>query len=379
MHIKKITLIQLFFLSALWLSCNKNANNKLSIIPADTIDAEKPIKLTDEQMKLAGIKTCHAESLFSNIIICDGAIEVPHENIEFIIAPLGGFVKYCPWQPGDFIKKDQTIIVLEHPDYVKIQQDYLETKSQWEYYKEEFKRQGELAVENATSIKIMQQAQANFRTTEVKLISLKNQLEFLGINSDTLNVENITQTIKIESPISGFISEINAFKGKYADANQPLVKIVNKSTLNLGLWIHKKYIHLIKVGEKIEFSLNNDSIKYKAVLKKISPMIDGNNNNYKVIAQIIKSEPFFIIDMPVKAYINCNKQTGFFIPLSSVIYDNNQPVVFIKFQDSFKRIILKNSIIINENIEVTNLPPEFSSHELVMNGAFYLNTIWHKL
>jgi len=365
----------LFLLPVLIPSCDKNTDKQNHILP----EAEKTIKLTEEQIKLAGIKTCPARALYSDKIICDGAIEIPSENTIIITAPAGGIVKYCPWHPGDFIRKGQKLIVLEHPDYIKVQQDYLETKSQWEYYKEDFKRQGELAVENATSIKIMQQAQANFRTTEVKMISLKKQLEFLGINSDTLNIENITRTINIDAPISGYISEINAFKGKFADANQPLIEIVNKSTFYLELFVHKKFIHLIRKGQKIEFSLINDSNKYMAVLSTISPKIDSRNNTYKITGQIVKAETFFNIGMPVQAYIDCNSKSGFLIPLSSVIYDNNQPVIFLKSQDGFKRIVLKNSKIINENIQVPDLPPEFYYHELVINGAFYLNTRWHSL
>ena len=86
----------------------------------------------------------------------------------------------------------QCIAVLEHPDYIKIQQDYLETKSQWELYKEDFKRQGELTVENASSIKTMQQAQASFKAIEVRLFALKSQLKLLGIDADSLHIGTIS-------------------------------------------------------------------------------------------------------------------------------------------------------------------------------------------
>ena len=59
---------------------------------------------------------------------------------------------------------------------------YLENKSELDYYQEEYKRQGELTVENAASIKKLQQAKANYYKFEASYQSLKAQLELLGVN-----------------------------------------------------------------------------------------------------------------------------------------------------------------------------------------------------
>lgn len=379
MQINKSLLVPFLLSTFLLLSCNKSSDNQLSNLSNDTTDPEKLIRLTDAQALSAGIITCPPDSLYTGSIVCEGEIVVPPEKIVFITAPSGGIVRFSQWQPGDYVRKGQLLTVLEHPDYLKIQQEYLETKSQWEYYKEEFKRQGELTVENATSVKIMQQAQVNFRTTEVRLISLKNQLELLGINSDTLNIENITYSVKIHAPISGCISEINAYTGKYVDARQSLFEIVDKSTPDLVLKVHANYIHLLQKGQRIEFFLNNDSTLYTAILKSISPKLDRNNNTFKVTARIIKSPLSLQIGLPVRAKINCGRYEGMYVPLSSVIYDNNQPVIFLKSPDGFKRVILENYIITGGRMNLQGIPRELKNDELVINGAFYLNTLWHKL
>ena len=94
---------------------------------------------------------------------------------------IGGFIKSLNYFPGDFVEKGAVIASLQHPDFISLQQQYIETKSQIDYYQEEFKRQGELTVENAASIKNMQKAKADYLSSEATYKSLKSQLKLLFV------------------------------------------------------------------------------------------------------------------------------------------------------------------------------------------------------
>ena len=173
------------------------------------------LRLSPDQAEQAGIETGKMEYRdMGGLLECTGIMEALPQNIADVTAPVGGLVKSCPCHSGDYVSAGQCIAVLEHPDYIKIQQDFLETKSQWEYYKEDFKRQGELTVENASSIKTMQQAQASFKATEVRLFALRSQLKLLGIDADSLNIGNISSTVNLTAPISGIYHRTEDQPGK---------------------------------------------------------------------------------------------------------------------------------------------------------------------
>ena len=54
--------------------------------------------------------------------------------------------------------KGEVIAVLENPEFIQLQQDYLDYKSQLIYLKEELERQQELAKENVNAKKTLQKA-----------------------------------------------------------------------------------------------------------------------------------------------------------------------------------------------------------------------------
>ncbi|MBN2762348.1 MAG: efflux RND transporter periplasmic adaptor subunit, partial [Bacteroidales bacterium] len=318
------------------------------------------------------------ERQMGHIFECNGTIEAPPENIADVTVSVGGLVKSCPFRPGDYVSAGQPVAVLEHPDYIRMQQDFLETKSQWEYFKEDFKRQGELTVENAASVKTMQQAQASFRSTEVKLFALRSQLKLLGINADSLTIENISSTVSIKAPITGIISKIDVNIGKYVGPEQRVCEIINNTNLYLHLLIYEKDIHHITKGQPVEFSLVGEPEKrYQARVKAVSPKKDESNNAFSMHASITKGLPVFKPGMYVKAFVSTNEHPGLTLPVTAIIAGDNEHAVFIKTSGGFQRVVISTGISADNRIEILGYPPGLPDSVIVLDGAYYLNAAWN--
>ena len=381
MHIKNY-LTAVFAVLSVFLTesaCDPKRDKGSTSSGPDTVTADRILKLPPEQIAEAGIETGKMEyHPVGSILECDGRIEVLPSNIAEVMVPVGGLVKSCPLYPGDYVHAGQLLAVLEHPDYIKIQQDYLETKSQWEYYKEDFKRQGELTVENATSVKTMQQAQASFRSVEVKMFSLKDQLRLLGINADTLNIENMSSTVNINAPIPGYITNIYVNIGKYVGPEQMVCEILNKNTLHLQLFIGEKDIHRVSRDQSVEFFLISDPAnRYKAVVKAISPKINASTDAFSIHARILQSQPVFNPGMVVKAFISTAEHSCLTLPVSAIVEDNDEQVVFVKTAGGFGRVVIRTGITGNDRVEILDCPPGLSDSIIVLNGANYLNAAWN--
>jgi len=360
-------------------ACHHKKDKGDTSSPRHTAIADPLLMLTPDQVEMAGIETGKMETHeMGSTLECSGRIEVPPESIADVTVPVGGLVKSCPRHPGDYVTAGQLIAVLEHPDYIKMQQEFLETRSQWEYFKEDFKRQGELTIENATSLKTMQQAQASFRSIEVKMFALRNQLKLIGINADSLNIENISSTVNIAAPISGIITRIFVNIGKYVGPEQMVCEILSKANLYLQLFIYEKDIHRISKGQPIEFSLISDpGNRYKAVVRTLSPKIDPASNAFSINAGILQAQPFINPGMYVKAYISIAQHSCLSLPATAIVEDNNEQVVFVKTTGGFKRVTVKTGISNNDRVEIVDYPPGLSDSSLVLNGAYYLNAAWN--
>ncbi|MBN1415596.1 MAG: efflux RND transporter periplasmic adaptor subunit [Bacteroidales bacterium] len=360
------------------IACN-HQKDKGSIPPnGDTVMAPGLLKLSPEQIEMAGIVTGKIEERNMGVILeCSGKIEAPPENIADVTVCVGGLVKSCPFYPGDYVSAGQCIAVLEHPDYVTIQQEFLEAESQWEYYKEDFKRQGELTVENAASVKAMQQAQASFRSTEVKMFALKSRLELLGIKADSLTIDNISSTVSIKAPISGHISKIDLNIGKYVGPEQRICEIINKTNLYLHLLIYEKDIHLVSKDQPVAFSLvNNHRERYKARVKAVSPKIDESNNAFNVYAYITNILPVFKPGMYVKAFISTAEHPGLTLPVTAVVADDDEHAVFVQTSVGFQRVVIRTGITVNDRVEILDYPEGLPDTTIVLSGTYYLNAAW---
>src|SRR5680860_1551654 len=93
-----------------------------------------------------------------NEISVNGMIDVPPQGNISINIPYGGFLKFTEMLPGSRVKKGQLLAVIENPEFVDIQQEYLESLAEGDFLKTEFDRQKTLYEEQVSSAKVFQQA-----------------------------------------------------------------------------------------------------------------------------------------------------------------------------------------------------------------------------
>ncbi len=353
-------------------SCGKNKNQE----PQVQQEIKKnSVEMRADQINMADIKTGKIEKrLVSEIVNCTGTIEVPPNNKATVIAPMGGYIKKTFFVTGNYVKKGALLAILEDPEYINLQEQYLEAQNQVAYYKEEFKRQGELAVENAASMKKMQMAQADYGTIEAKYMALKAKLEFMGINPDSLYVDGITSTLNIYAPISGYISEMNANLGKYVSAREMLYQVINKEHLHLHLKVFEKDIHKIKPGQKIRFTtFYNPDREFTGEVYTMGQMVDEEQHTIGVHGHIDGREDMFIQGLFVNAKIILDKDSVYALPSDAVVKSNTGNIVFERTGNVFRKMPVITGTSMEEYMEIKNVNDSLLNADIVIAGAYYLN------
>jgi len=360
-----------------FISLVTGCKNKNLVDPEDVSSAlnENMVVLSQDQIKLAKISIGKIEKrVLSETVECNGTIESPPGSVAMVSAPMGGFIRNAYFIPGNYVAKGTVIATLEHPDYIRLQQEYLETKNQLELYQQEFKRQGELTVENASSIKKMQQAQADYRMTEVHYLSLKAQLKLIGINPDSLQIDGIKTTIQIKAPISGAISRVNATIGKFSDPNDMIYEIVNNHDLHLHLEIFEKDIQKIKKGLHVNFWPTSDPGQtYSAKVSSIGQKLDEESNTFSIHSHIKSGYDQLKTGMHVYAEILLSQDSAYSLPLDAILTSGNHNFIFISEDSVFTRYEIKPGIKQSDFIELINLPDSIIDKDVVISGSYYLN------
>lgn len=234
----------------------------------------------------------------------NGLIDVDPRCRATITVSLGGIVHSMNVLSGQKIRKGETIATIDNPEYINLQQEYLETVAKYEYLKEEFSRQQSLSDQDAVSKKTFQQTKADFRSISALLTSLKARLETLGTDIESLGEGNITPYLTIKSPISGYVANLDANLGKYIDVGQPFCEIIDKSSPRLVLTIYEKDLSHIAIGKKVEFKINGmDDKTFSAVITTADQVVDQNDYSIKVYADINEILDEFRPGMYVRARI----------------------------------------------------------------------------
>src|ERR1043165_9813068 len=99
------------------------------------------VHLTDVQAKNAGIETGKlVMKNISSLLKVTGKIDVPPQNIVSISVPLGGYLQSSKLLPGMHVSKGETLALMQDPQYIQLQQDYLTAKTKLAYAEQEYNR-----------------------------------------------------------------------------------------------------------------------------------------------------------------------------------------------------------------------------------------------
>lgn len=345
---------------------NKNADEALSA-PENT----NSVTLTDAQIKNAGIVTGEVtRKEISTILKLNGIVDVPPQNMVSISAPLGGYLKSTTLLPGMHITKGDVIAVMEDQQYIQLQQDYLTAKARIGFLENEYHRQKDLNSSQASSDKVFQQAEADYRSQQVLMAALAEKLRLAGINVDQLNEKNISRSVNIYSPINGYVSKVDVNIGKYMSPTEVLFELVNPADIHLALKVFEKDLDKLFIGQKLVAYTNNDpGKKYPCEILLIGKDLTIERNT-DVHCHFETYDKSLIPGTYMNAEIEVKKNDAYTLPEDAVVRFENKNYVFIKKENNqFQMTEVNTGNTENGFIEILNAE-NFVSGELVIKGAY---------
>lgn len=360
------TIVTILFLAA----CQgKEATTENTPAPADASE----IVFTEKQFRNAGIALGGATSEnLSTTIRLSGEIDVPPAGLISISVPYGGFLKQTTLIPGQPVRKGQLLAVLEHPDYVQLQQDYLDTEAKIELAQQEFDRQKELAAEKVSALKNVQQARTELNLLTNSKAALIQKLAMININPAKLRPDNISRSVNIVSPIDGVVKSVNANIGKMVTPADVVFELIDRDHLHLKLNAFEKDINVLDNGQMVDFTLPNDRTPRQARILLTSKNVE-TDKTIQVHADIVKPDMRLLPGMFVTASVITSAKKVTALPQSAIVELNGKTYVFHEAgRYQFRRVEINTGIKDGDLVEIT-LPEELkTSEKIVIRGAHNL-------
>lgn len=232
----------------------------------------------------------------------NGTLVIPPRNFATVSLSMDGIVKNLSLLPGTYIPKGAVLATLENPQFIELQQNYLDSHAQLEYLEAEYNRQTALSREEAASQKKYQQSKADYLSMKSRMQANAAQLRLLGIEPETLLKSGIRSYLEVTAPIGGYISNVQANLGKHLSAGEPLCDIIDKSETMVRLIAYEKDLNGMKVGSRVQFRVNGlGKQTFHATLISIGQQVDDTNRSIELYAKVLDGSSIFRPGMYVSA------------------------------------------------------------------------------
>jgi cobalt-zinc-cadmium efflux system membrane fusion protein len=341
------------------------------------------VYLTDEQqevldLQLGGI----SKRNITTVIKVNGQIKASPSNSADVTAIIGGNVVDIKVYQGDKVKKGQVLAVLEHPDYILLQEDFAEVTANLKFLKSEYERQKQLYDNNIGAGREYQKAKSQYLITKSKYEGLKARLQLLNISTNNVEQGKISKTIDIIAPIGGYVNDINIKLGTYVNAENVMFAITDNSKLHADFFIYEKDMYSIEKGQKVHFVVSSlPNVEFDTEVFAIGKKFKKNTRAIDVHSKIINSKFELVPGMFISGHLHIDGRYINTLPNTAIVRDGDDRYIFVeedkdehlhKNSTPFKlvRIVVGNR---DDNYtEVSLLDSTKINNNIVMNVAYFL-------
>lgn len=336
------------------------------------------VTLTPEQHKLSEITLGDIElKELSGTTKVNGMLDLPPQSLVSISTPLEGIVKSTSMLQGKRVAKGALVAIMQNPEFIQMQQDYLDYKSQLQFLKQELDRQEELAKENVNSKKALQKARSEYQSVSARLLGQRSKLSIMNISFPALEKGQIQKTFNLYTPMAGYVTQVNTNIGAFASTTDVLFKIADTEHLHAELTVFEKDVPKLKLGQKVRFVLANEEKERMATVYLIGREI-SKERTVQIHCHLDKEDTQLLPGMYLKAYVESGMNKVEALPDAAIVEFEGKKFVFIdqpaaKGNNTYRYRMMEVKTGVAENgYTQVSFAEQINDVKVVIKGAYDL-------
>lgn len=357
------------------MACKKE--NQTSEVNLANQKSSTTISISTKEAKNGSIVLGKAEKRkMSDVVQTNGILDVPPQNLVSLTAIFGGYIRDVKVLQGMKVKKGQLLGVLENPEFLTLQQDYLECLAKLDFMRIDYERQEELIKNDIGSKREYQEVKSNFLVMQARSNSLAEKLKMLDLSISNVKKGQLSSKIKILSPINGYVTAINVNMGSFVMPQTIMFEIADTDHLHAELYLYEKDILKIKKGQAVKIVLANDlSTEYYGKVFLINKKIE-DDRTVRVHVHFDKHDINMIPGTYIKAFISIKETEEWALPEKAFVNADDKQFVFLELKPGeYQQMEVKKGIAqngFNQFILVEDL--NLANSKFVVNGAFSIHS-----
>ncbi len=338
------------------------------------------ITLSQTQIVSSGLKIGKVtDTLVNNFLNLNGYIDVPPSHRSLAGTYFAGRVVAIHVKTGQLLQKGDALISLENPEFINMQQEYLEARGREVLLRQDFERQQLLANENIASQKELQMVAADYSAAAALVSSLRAKLVLLQLDPENLSPEKMQARIQIHAKVSGLVAGVFVSNGQWLSPETIAVELVNPGDLQLRMQVFEKDLLRLVSGQQVIISLPGDTSSIaQGLISQISPQINMEKRSAEVIAKIqspLNEE--LRPGMFVNARVAIANHLVSCLPSTAIAEADDRFYALLKTSadtqgQSFRKVEVVPGLVFGKLTAVEFIEKHDSNADFLLNGVFQL-------
>jgi cobalt-zinc-cadmium efflux system membrane fusion protein len=290
--------------------------------------------LTQQQVKNANLAVEGvADQDVGGAVVTSGKVTFDDLRVSHVFSPVTGRVIRIDAQPGQRVKKGQTLAVIESPDVGNAFSDLAKANADLTASEHDFKRQKELFDAHAASQKDFESAQDNYQKAKAELARAQKKAQLLAHGG----ADSVTQEYTLRAPIDGEVVTRNLSPGmevvgQYSQGNA--LELFTIGELD-RVWVLADVFEMdlgrIKKGARVTVRVVTYPTRvFVGLVDWVSGQLDPNTRTAKVRCTIDNPDLALKPEMYATVSVSVAERRALAIPRSAMLRLGDQTVVFVE-------------------------------------------------
>lgn len=278
---------------------------------------------------IAGIQTLTVRlTTVPDYLDISAQIEADPTQVVHVFPPAGGRIIEMKVRPWDWVKKSQTLALIESGDLSRAVADYHKALADDQMKQQQLTRSADLYAHNAIALKDYQQAQAEAQSSQAELDATKDQIRVFGMDP-----ERASSQLLVTAPRAGVVLDVGASPGEFSNAlaaPQPLCTIADISSVWAVGDIYENDLAAAKTGEPANVTLNAyPNERWSGRVDVVSDAVDPNTRTLHV--RVVLPNPGMRLKPSMFGTIRLlrSSRRGILVPTTAVLREGNAAYTFV--------------------------------------------------
>jgi cobalt-zinc-cadmium efflux system membrane fusion protein len=249
-----------------------------------------------------------------------------------VYSPFAGRVTRILVQPGDRVRRGQTLAILGSPEFGQAQAEARRAETDVSLAEKNLQRVKELESFGVSPRKDLQVAEAEYARARSELERARGRVRLYGSAADSVD-----QTFAIASPIDGTVVERTINPGQEIRPDQitanvpPLFVVTNPTALWAMLDATEKDLPALTVGKRVSIRAPvYEDERFEGRIANVSDFLDPATRTLKVRATIDNSHRRLKAEMFVTGEIELEQPPHIEVPAKAVFFQGGKNYVFVE-------------------------------------------------